>query len=1057
MQEQTGKNSDLRVLLVDDEESQIELTKLNLASVDPSLNITETFTASEALKLLSSQPFDCIVSDYQMQEINGIQLCSEIRKTTSTPFIIYTGRGSEEVASAAFAAGADDYVRKEPDLAHFQVLARRIRYATERHQNTELYQVGIEKNREGVAIISGTEFLYANQAMADILGVSNPTELAGQSIMRWVATWDRDSVERRTLNRQRGGNEPGVFYYSIKRADGEVRLMHASASIISYRGRTASIVFNHDDTEQRRMERDFEQNEERFKLVLKSAPVSLAEQDRDLRFTWAYNQRSVDPREVIGKRDEDIFTPEDTEYLVALKCKVIESGKEVHEEAWLTVNGKRVYLELIIVPTLNDAGVVSGIEIATVDITKQKLADDETRRLLLAVQFERDRLSALVRSMPDEVWFADPEGKFTLANPTALKEFGLSFADPSIDVEKFAQSLQIYRPDGSPRPVEEAPPLRALKGEIIRRQEEIVETPSTGELRHRSVSAAPVRDVEGKIIGSVSVVRDITDKILAEQKIQASNEKLIATYKKLEETNEKLKGTLREIEAYYDTAPIGLAVLSEDLRYIRVNKWLARLNRLAPEQHIGHTIREIVPFMADQAYEIWNKIKKTGEPILDVEFSSEAAESSPSEVRTFRMSWYPVKNEGGLVSGFNIVVNEITETKRIEVRLHESNMELEDTNEELAAAEKELKSVNEQIQEYNNRLESLVNVRTEQLSESMFYARSLLEASLDPLVTISRDGRITDVNEATVQITGVPREQLVGSDFSDYFTEPAKARIGYSRVFEEGQVRDYPLIIRHNSGKLTEVLYNATVYKNPNGEVEGVFAAARDISQQRSLEEKLHRTEVIAAVEQIGATVAHDLRGPLGLIVQSIQMAKKDPALTPRMLNLAEESAVRSLKMIADWRSSTREIKPQIVHSDVGALVKSVLTGITIPPIIQVTSSIEDGLDSVKLDPDIMHRVVDNLVKNAFEAMPTGGKLSIHVKKVENHLIISVEDTGVGIPEESKEKIWSPLFTTKTGGMGLGLTYSRRAVEAMGGTIDFESQVGRGTIFTIKLPIVSVP
>ncbi len=113
------------------------------------------------------------------------------------------------------------------------------------------------------------------------------------------------------------------------------------------------------------------------------------------------------------------------------------------------------------------------------------------------------------------------------------------------------------------------------------------------------------------------------------------------------------------------------------------------------------------------------------------------------------------------------------------------------------------------------------------------YARSLIEASLDPLVTISPEGKITDVNEASAQITGTPRENLIDTDFSDYFTEPEKAREGYKRVFEEGAVSDYPLTIRHKNGKLTNVLYNATVFKDAGGKVLGVFAAARDITAQK--------------------------------------------------------------------------------------------------------------------------------------------------------------------------------------------------------------------------------
>jgi PAS domain S-box-containing protein len=119
------------------------------------------------------------------------------------------------------------------------------------------------------------------------------------------------------------------------------------------------------------------------------------------------------------------------------------------------------------------------------------------------------------------------------------------------------------------------------------------------------------------------------------------------------------------------------------------------------------------------------------------------------------------------------------------------------------------------------------------------YARSLIEASLDPLVTISADGKITDVNEATTKVTGVPREKLIGTDFSNYFTEPEKAQEGYRQVFAKGMVTDYPLTIRHGGGRLTDVLYNASVYRNERGNVLGVFAAARDVTAQKLAEAQI--------------------------------------------------------------------------------------------------------------------------------------------------------------------------------------------------------------------------
>ncbi len=160
------------------------------------------------------------------------------------------------------------------------------------------------------------------------------------------------------------------------------------------------------------------------------------------------------------------------------------------------------------------------------NITERKKLEEESQRLFATVQQERDRLSSLLNSMTDEVWFANAEKKFTLANPSAIKEFKLdSSAAQCVDVENLAATSEVYRSDGSLRPVEEAPPLRALRGEIVKNQEEIVRTPRSGELRTRLVSSTPIKNNRGTIIGSVSVVRDITERKKSEELLKESEEK----------------------------------------------------------------------------------------------------------------------------------------------------------------------------------------------------------------------------------------------------------------------------------------------------------------------------------------------------------------------------------------------------------------------------------------------------------------------------------------------------------------------------------------------------
>ena len=148
-----------------------------------------------------------------------------------------------------------------------------------------------------------------------------------------------------------------------------------------------------------------------------------------------------------------------------------------------------------------------------------------------------------------------------------------------------------------------------------------------------------------------------------------------------------------------------------------------------------------------------------------------------------------------------------------------------------------------------------------ELRAALLYSRTLIEASLDPLVTISTDGKIMDVNKAAKEIRGLSRDQIIGSDFSDYFTEPEKARAGYEKVFLEGSVKDYPLAICHDKGRVRKVLYNATIYKDERGEVQGVFAAARDVTELKNAEEKLRKAHGV--LEEMVRITAAELQAEI--------------------------------------------------------------------------------------------------------------------------------------------------------------------------------------------------
>jgi PAS domain S-box-containing protein len=341
------------------------------------------------------------------------------------------------------------------------------------------------------------------------------------------------------------------------------------------------------------------------------------------------------------------------------------------------------------------------------------------------------------------------------------------------------------------------------------------------------------------------------------------------------------------------------------------------------------------------------------------------------------------------------------------------------------------------------------------------YTRNLIEASLDPLVTISADGKITDANKAAEMATGCSRDELIGSDFSTYFTEPEKAAAGYKMVFAEGYVVNYPLAIKHKDGKTFDVLYNASVYVDLQGNVQGVFAAARDITERKRLERELQDKERLAAIGATAGMVGHDIRNPLQAIVSDIYLARLEllelsdgdhKENIAGFLDEIEESLEYINKIVLDLQDFARPLNPRIEKISIKSIIEEILGKNAVPKNIEVSVEIGQRAHELTADADYVKRILSNLTLNAIQAMPNGGKLTVKSSRGRNagDVILTVKDTGIGIPSGVKNKLFTPMFTTKSKGQGFGLAVVKRLTEALGGSITFESREGEGTSFTLR-------
>ncbi|MEO6906706.1 MAG: response regulator, partial [Abditibacteriaceae bacterium] len=378
------------------------------------------------------------------------------------------------------------------------------------------------------------------------------------------------------------------------------------------------------------------------------------------------------------------------------------------------------------------------------------------------------------------------------------------------------------------------------------------------------------------------------------------------------------------------------------------------------------------------------------------------------------------------------------------------------------------------------------------------YARSLIEASPDPLVTISAQGKITDVNEASVHATGVAREQLIGTDFSDYFTSPDEARAGYQKAFSEGSVRDYPLAIRHTTGRIMDVLYNGSVYKDDSGKVLGVFAAARDVTQRKRFEQSLQENNVeleraIAAAAKAKETaesanrtkslflanMSHELRTPLNAILgysEMLQEEAEDQDLPDFLPDLQEihGAGKQLLALINDILDLSKieagKMELYLETFSVPELIEEVVG--TIRPLVEANANTlrvlcAPDLGAMHSDITKMRQSLFNLLSNAAK-FTTNGAILLEVSRetMEDREWIQfrIADTGIGMTEEQLIKLFQTFTqadtstTRKFGGSGLGLALTRRFCQMMGGDVTVNSVPGESSTFTIKVPaVVSEP
>jgi signal transduction histidine kinase len=268
-----------------------------------------------------------------------------------------------------------------------------------------------------------------------------------------------------------------------------------------------------------------------------------------------------------------------------------------------------------------------------------------------------------------------------------------------------------------------------------------------------------------------------------------------------------------------------------------------------------------------------------------------------------------------------------------------------------------------------------------------------------------------------------------------------------------------------NEAKALNRYYDVFAFPVGEEKIRKVAILFNDVTERKNLEAQLRDSERLAAIGATAGMVGHDIRNPLQAIIGDLFLSKKELEDLPEneakkclkeSLQSIEDNAFYINKIVTDLQDFAKPTKPLLEETDLTTIVKDVFLALKIPENTKTAYSIEPSFNKLITDPLAMKRIITNLCSNAIQAMPKGGSLTLDAVQKDEKIIICVEDTGLGILPETRDKLFKPLFTTKSKGQGFGLAVVKKLTEALNGKVYVESEVGKGTRFTLEFPLAEM-
>jgi PAS domain S-box-containing protein len=770
----------------------------------------------------------------------------------------------------------------------------------------------------------------------------------------------------------------------------------------------------------------------------------------------------VPTKEILGKKLGEAFPGSNMMEFVKAGMEIIRSGKSM-ELAELRYSDKRVPESFFSVKAFplpkNCVGVILE------DMTERKRAEQE-------MQDNEEKFQAISASVLDVIILMDSEGRISYWNPAAERIFGYTkeeatgqklheFIIPKHFHENVLRRLRKLKETGQDP--------HSVKREFRAARKDGTEFPielSTSKLK-----------IKGKW-HTLGIIRDVTEQKQMEQTMRQSEEKYRNASQKLAslmrssatmlhttDLRERLK-TIAEAVREQEWGRVVISLRDENLnttdvvtagltpeeeQYLRDHQssgqvWRKRLSSMFERFRLGefYYLPWSDPLVRRQfKYALRSKVLK-----------KETVDWDPDD-----LLFVPLRLPSGQVVG----IMSMDDPKDGRRPTRESLAPLELFAHQAAVAIENAKLI-QQVKEYAQHLEEKIEERTKDLRKSEEKLRSIFAASPDAITATDLNGNVVECNEQTLKMHEyASKQELIGQSSFILIAKKdhEKAAENMKRVFNEGLVKYAEYTFVTKTGREFPAELSASVVLDASRNPLGFVAITKDITERKRMEQQLFKSERLAAIGELAGMVGHDLRNPLTGIAGAAYYLKTK--YTSRMDDKAREmleiignDIEYSNKIINDLLEYSREIKLEQTETTPKAITNEALALVRIPKNIQVIDLTTDT-PRIKADVSKLKRAFVNIIKNAVDAMPKGGKLTLKSKRSKTNVEFTFTDAGIGIPKEVVEKIFTPLFTTKAKGMGFGLPICKRNIEAHGGHITVQSKVGNGTTFTVTMPIEGKP